>query len=74
MVEMGSGGGRFGARIWKVQHFLSHALLRSWVLKRKRGRLGSCSFFFPFQSHFYVGAVDLASPSQTIPDYISVLC
>lgn len=65
MAEMEFGGGKFGARIWEAQCFLSHALLCAWVSKRKRGRLGSSFFFlFPFQSHFDVGTVDLASPSQ----------
>lgn len=46
MAEMEFGGGKFGARIWEAQCFLSHALLCAWVSKRKRGRLGSSFFFF----------------------------
>lgn len=44
--------------------------------KEEERQVGKFIFFFlfPFQSHFDVGTVDLASPSQTIPCYVSVLC
>lgn len=47
MAEMESGGGKFGARIWEAQCFLSHALL-CMGLEEEEKQVGKLFIFFSF--------------------------